>query len=59
MCSRVTCSKCKKYTWSGCGQHVEEALYGLSDSQICKCDGAAASTGASSGGFFAKLFGGK
>jgi hypothetical protein len=56
MCSRVTCGSCKKYTWSGCGQHVEEALYGLSDSQICKCDATSAPSG---GGFFSKLFGGK
>lgn len=56
MCSRVTCGSCKKYTWSGCGQHVEEALYGLSDSQICKCDAMSAPSG---GGFFSKLFGGK
>ena len=53
MCSRVVCGTCKKYTWSGCGQHVDEALYGLSENQICKCD----SAGQSSGGFFSKLFG--
>jgi hypothetical protein len=56
MCSRVTCGTCKKYTWSGCGEHVEEALYGLSESQICQCD---STPSASSSGFFAKLFGGK
>ena len=37
MCSSVTCDSCKKYTWSGCGEHVTEALQGLSDDQICKC----------------------
>lgn len=56
MCSRVTCGTCKKYTWSGCGEHVEEALYGLSESQICQCD---STPSAPSGGFFSKLFGGK
>jgi len=55
MCSRVVCSTCKKYTWSGCGQHVDEALYGLTESQICTCD----SSAPSSGGFFSRLFGGK
>ena len=26
MCSKVTCKKCGKPTWSGCGEHIEEAL---------------------------------
>ena len=55
MCSRVVCSTCKKYTWSGCGEHIDDALYGLTESQICTCD----SSAPSSGGFFSKLFGGK
>lgn len=55
MCSAVVCKTCKKYTWSGCGQHVEEALYGIPKEQLCSCD-APTST---SGGFFAKLFGGQ
>jgi len=39
MCSRVTCQTCKKYTWSGCGEHIDDALAGLSEDQICKCQG--------------------
>ncbi|MFZ9720759.1 MAG: hypothetical protein ACO3T6_04515 [Candidatus Nanopelagicaceae bacterium] len=39
MCSRVTCGSCGKFTWSGCGEHIESALAGLSQDQICKCDG--------------------
>ena len=39
MCSRVTCRQCGKATWSGCGEHIESALAGLSQDQICKCDG--------------------
>ena len=35
MCSRVTCSVCGKVTWEGCGQHVEEALQGISEEQLC------------------------
>lgn len=38
MCQRVTCEVCKKFTWSGCGQHIEEALNGLSEDQICQCE---------------------
>ncbi len=26
MCVKVTCKICKKPTWSGCGEHIEEAL---------------------------------
>jgi hypothetical protein len=37
MCSQVTCAVCKKATWSGCGQHVEEALAGVSEADRCKC----------------------
>jgi hypothetical protein len=37
MCSKVLCNQCKKYTWSGCGQHIDEALDGVPQDQICKC----------------------
>lgn len=37
MCSRVVCNTCKKYTWSGCGGHIDDALAGLTEDQICKC----------------------
>lgn len=37
MCSRVTCHVCKKATWSGCGQHIEEALSGVPEADRCKC----------------------
>lgn len=37
MCSRVTCSKCGKPTWTGCGQHVEQALAGVPVEARCKC----------------------
>ena len=37
MCSRVICQICKKYTWSGCGQHIDDALAGVPDDQRCTC----------------------
>ncbi|MFT4279775.1 hypothetical protein [Microbacterium sp.] len=37
MCSRVTCTACGKATWTGCGQHVEEALRGVPDEDRCAC----------------------
>jgi len=38
MCSAVRCDKCGKATWSGCGQHIEEALAPFGEDQRCKCD---------------------
>jgi hypothetical protein len=42
MCSRVTCEVCGKATWEGCGQHVEEALRGISEDERCQGHGATA-----------------
>ena len=37
MCRRVVCNKCNKFTWSGCGKHIQQALKGLKQDQICQC----------------------
>lgn len=37
MCHRVTCPKCKKATWAGCGAHVESALRGVPPAERCRC----------------------
>jgi len=37
MCSKVTCEICKKATWSGCGEHIEEALKGVAEADRCTC----------------------
>jgi hypothetical protein len=37
MCSQVTCNVCKKATWSGCGEHIEQALAGVPESDRCVC----------------------
>ena len=29
MCYAVTCKKCGKTTWSGCGQHVDQVMRGV------------------------------
>lgn len=52
MCSAVTCRKCGKTTWSGCGQHVDQVMRGVPVSQRC-----AGHEGEKSDGFFARLFG--
>ena len=55
MCSRTTCRKCGKPTWSGCGNHIEQALQGVAKKD--RCQGHA--NDPVEPGFFAKLFGGK
>ncbi|MFM2412015.1 MAG: hypothetical protein RLZZ587_348 [Actinomycetota bacterium] len=37
MCSQITCNQCGKATWTGCGQHVEEALAGVKPADRCTC----------------------
>lgn len=37
MCHRVTCERCGKATWSGCGAHIEEALRGVPAEERCQC----------------------
>lgn len=38
MCIPVKCEKCQKITWAGCGEHIEEALAGFSEDQLCHCE---------------------
>jgi hypothetical protein len=35
MCRKVTCRKCGKATWSGCGQHAEDVLRGIPKVERC------------------------
>lgn len=37
MCQRVTCSRCGKPGWRGCGAHVEKALRGVPPEERCQC----------------------
>lgn len=37
MCVRVTCPRCEKPTYAGCGAHVEAVLYGVPKDQRCRC----------------------
>lgn len=52
MCSKTTCRTCGKATWTGCGNHVEQALRGVPTSQRCQGHQSEPSTGV-----FARLFG--
>jgi len=57
MCSRVTCRSCNKLTWSGCGNHIEEALAGVPKKERCQCGSASVATKTKGTGFFSKLLG--
>ena len=37
MCRRVTCGKCGKPTFAGCGAHVEQVLAGVAPEDRCRC----------------------
>lgn len=37
MCRAVTCPKCKRPTWKGCGAHVEQVLAHVPPAQRCQC----------------------
>jgi hypothetical protein len=37
MCRRVTCEKCGKPTFAGCGMHIEQVLADVPKEQRCQC----------------------
>ncbi len=37
MCSPIRCTTCGKVTWTGCGQHIEEALADVEPADRCTC----------------------
>jgi hypothetical protein len=55
MCRQITCKKCKRPTWAGCGAHVEQVLGHVALDKRCAC---ANETGERSGhlGLLGKLF---
>ncbi|MDY7089606.1 MAG: hypothetical protein SYR96_31440 [Actinomycetota bacterium] len=52
MCRQVTCRKCGKTTWAGCGQHVDQVMRGVAKAERCGGHEKEPSTG-----FLARLFG--
>lgn len=36
MCRPITCKKCGKTTWAGCGQHVDQVMAGVPASKRCQ-----------------------
>lgn len=42
MCRRVTCDRCGKPTFAGCGMHVEQVLGDVPREERCRCAEASA-----------------
>ncbi|HVU02834.1 MAG TPA: hypothetical protein VHE30_13835 [Polyangiaceae bacterium] len=41
MCQRITCQKCGKPTFAGCGRHIEQVLGDVPKEGRCQCREAA------------------
>jgi hypothetical protein len=52
MCRPVTCRRCGKTTWSGCGMHVSQVMAG-----VPKADRCAGHEDEPSGGLLSRIFG--
>lgn len=37
MCRTTTCMYCRKTTWSGCGNHVDQVMRSVPNSERCTC----------------------
>jgi len=58
MCRAITCSKCKRPTWAGCGAHVEQVLGHVPPAERCSCrDEKGADSGGGLGKTIRALFG--
>ena len=58
MCYRVTCTKCGKPTFQGCGAHIEQVLGDVPAKDRCRCREAEASAAKapSSAGLFKRMW---
>lgn len=54
MCRAVTCKICRKTTWAGCGQHVDQVMNRVPRADRCPGHPAASSSG--QGSFLSRLF---
>lgn len=61
MCRAVTCRKCGKTTWAGCGNHVDQVMRNVPKSNRCTCGASKAAPAkadrAAGAGWFGRLFG--
>ncbi len=49
MCRRVSCGKCGKPTFAGCGMHVEQVLGDVPKAERCRCHEEKAAAGEAPG----------
>ncbi len=56
MCTRVTCSRCEKPSFVGCGRHVEQVLGDVPREQRCRCRESAESQPSDRRPFLERLF---
>lgn len=53
MCRAVTCRKCGKATWAGCGSHVNQVMAGIPRDE--RCSGHSSDDDSSEGGMLARF----
>ncbi|MBP3035170.1 hypothetical protein J2M53_02730 [Arthrobacter sp. zg-ZUI100] len=57
MCRAVTCRNCRKMTWAGCGQHVQQVMAHIPRAERCSCAAnPPAGNSAAPKGWLARLF---
>ena len=54
MCRPTTCKICRKTTWAGCGQHVDQVMNRVPRADRCPGHPTSASSG--QGSFLSRLF---
>ena len=59
MCSKATCRRCGKTTWSGCGRHVEQVMRGVPADRQCTCGNGSGTTGGQAAASAARSTGGR
>ncbi len=59
MCTRVTCPRCQKPSFVGCGRHVEQVLGDVPREERCRCHEQSTDAGSSDErSFLRRLLGG-
>ena len=54
MCRQVTCKKCGRPSWAGCGAHVEQVLGHVAKSDRCACRDSAPASNKGKRGLFGR-----
>lgn len=56
MCRPATCRVCRKTTWAGCGQHVDQVMASVPHADRCPGHSAQEKAASSGGSFLGRLF---